>query len=223
MGSAHACEARKTSTALGQGTQGRVVGTEPGRHSIDLGCYYASPTNAFYRHLAQGGFTPRQLEPMDFRQSLDYGIGLDDVYDDADALRARLDVVSPLAVCFNSMEALRRYAGVDRIRLPWRGEAARRYSELGEVARALSDSSWEASQYWPLRVEDLRELRSRLRLAAALVGAAVDQKGSRCETGAVTLRWSSEPHRRDPFSQFQVVVGSWSDSIRIDHWSFRYE
>jgi len=138
------------------------VGTEPGRLSIQTQCYYANPTNAFYKHLAEAGFTPSQLAPLEFRRLLDYGVGLDDVYSDADALRARLESASPGAVCFNTKEALRRFAGVRQLRPPWRREAARRHAKVGQLTWALSDSSWEASRYWPERCDDLRALRRLL-------------------------------------------------------------
>ncbi|MHB8642288.1 MAG: uracil-DNA glycosylase family protein [Gaiellaceae bacterium] len=135
------------------------VGTEPGRLSIQTGCYYANPANAFYRQLAETGFTPSQVAPSEFQRLLEYGVGLDDVYDDADALRARIESMSPRAVCFNSKEALRRFAGVRQLRPPWRREEARRYADLGELTWALTDSSWEASRYWPDRCDDLFALR----------------------------------------------------------------
>lgn len=135
------------------------VGTEPGQRSLELGCYYANPSNRFYEHLAATRFTPRRLAPSQFRELLDFGIGLDDVYDDPVALRSRLGAAGPHAVCFNSREALRRVAGVERIRRPWRAAAARRHVEIGEITWALPDSSWEASRYWPDRLEDLRALR----------------------------------------------------------------
>ena len=139
------------------------VGTEPGRESLRRGQYYADPTNCFYRHLAEAGFTPRQLRPGEFRDLPGYGIGLDDVYDDADELHARLESARPRAVCFNSYEALRRFAGQDRLPRPWRRDAAGRYARFGEAsAWATSDSSWNASKYWPQRLDDLRALLERL-------------------------------------------------------------
>ena len=135
------------------------VGTEPGRESLRRGEYYADSTNGFYRHLAQSGFTPRQLRPDDFRDLLAYGIGLDDVYDNPDALRARLEAAQPRAVCVNSYEALRRFARQDKLQRPWRRDAAGCYATIGEaVVWATSDSSWNASKYWPQRLDDLRAL-----------------------------------------------------------------
>lgn len=138
------------------------VGTEPGRDSVEVGCYYANPRNQFYKHLADARFTPYRLSPAEFENLLAYGIGLDDVYDDPAALRARLEAISPGAVCFNSQEALRRFAGVGRIQPPWRAAAARRYADIADVTWALTDSSWTARAHWSGRLHDLRALRRAL-------------------------------------------------------------
>lgn len=148
---------------LAKGLDVVFIGTEPGPESLGRGEYYANPTNSFYKHLAETGFTPRRLSPTEFRALLDYGIGLDDVYDDAQALRSRVQAAAPLAVCFNSSQALRRFIGVDRLPSPWRRNAAGRYAEFGEaLVWATSDSSWNANQHWPARLADLRALRARL-------------------------------------------------------------
>lgn len=136
------------------------VGTEPGDLSLRLGCYYADPTNAFYRHLAEAGFTPRRLTPHAYQELLQHGVGLDDVYGDPAALRTRLEAVRPRAVCFNSSEALRRLSGSEKLHRPWRGAAASRHATITDlVTWATSDSSWNASKYWPLRLADLIALR----------------------------------------------------------------
>jgi uracil DNA glycosylase superfamily protein len=79
------------SPLLADGLNVVFVGTEPGRESLRRGQYYADPTNGFYRHLAEAGLTTRQLRPAEFRDLIAYGIGLDVVYADPDALRARLE------------------------------------------------------------------------------------------------------------------------------------
>lgn len=138
------------------------VGSEPGADSIRLGCYYASPGNSFYANLATTGFTPTQLAPGEFPRLLDFGVGLDDVYSEPEALRERIERVSPRAVCFNSKAALTRFSGR---RIPsgeWRGEGAARYARLAEITWAVDDSSGEARGYRQLRIEGLRELRARV-------------------------------------------------------------
>jgi hypothetical protein len=139
------------------------VGTEPGPDSLRLGQYYANPRNAFYNHLAEAGLTPSMLRPAEFHTLLEYGIGLDDVYGEPNELCRRIEAAAPRAVCFNSSEALRRFAGASQITPPWRRENAVRYARLGvALVWATSDSSWNASKYWPSRLADLEALRARL-------------------------------------------------------------
>jgi len=107
--------------------------------------------------------TPFRLRPSEFRDLLGYGIGLDDVYDDPDALRLRIQSVRPRSVCFNSYEALRRFARRDKLPRPWRRDAAGRYVQFGDATVwATSDSSWNASKYWPERLGDLQALQKWL-------------------------------------------------------------
>ncbi len=139
------------------------VGTEPGKESLRRQQYYADPSNKFYEHLDSATFTPRQLLPAEFCELLDHGVGLDDVYDNPDALRSRLEAVSPRAVCFNSGNAFRRFTGLDELPKPWRQDASSRYVEIGDtLVWVTSDSSFNASAYWPARLDDLRALRARL-------------------------------------------------------------
>jgi TDG/mug DNA glycosylase family protein len=59
----------------------RVVfcGTALGAVSARRRAYYAGPANAFYRTLHEIGLTPRRLEPAEYEELLDYGIGLTDI------------------------------------------------------------------------------------------------------------------------------------------------
>jgi TDG/mug DNA glycosylase family protein len=54
-------------------------GTALGRISAQERAYYAHPGNFFWRTLHQVGLTPRQLEPKEYPQLLDHGIGLTDL------------------------------------------------------------------------------------------------------------------------------------------------
>jgi hypothetical protein len=141
------------------------VGTEPGKKSLHIGCYYADPSNRFYRHLYETNFTPRRLAPVQFRELLSHKVGLDDVYEDPAGLRHRLLKAAPRAVCFNSRQALARFAGLreDEVKPPWRREDARRYADLDvEILWATGDSSFKGSSHWPKRIDDLQALRERL-------------------------------------------------------------
>jgi G:T/U-mismatch repair DNA glycosylase len=156
---------RKLPPLLRSGVELVLVGTEPGPTSLKIGRYYANPNNSFYADLARTGLTPRQLTPQACRELLGYGIGLDDVYDDPRALWRRLARVAPLAVCFNSKQALERFAGAKIGRRGWRGAAAREIVEIAEVTRALDDSSPAARAYHSSRVDGLEALRAALERA----------------------------------------------------------
>ena len=56
----------------------RVVfcGINPGRVSAAAQAPFANPRNDFWRLLHASGFTPRLLEPSEFRELLAFGIGL---------------------------------------------------------------------------------------------------------------------------------------------------
>ena len=56
----------------------RVVfcGINPGRVSAAAGAPFANPRNDFWRLLHAAGFTPRLLEPHEFRELTSFGIGL---------------------------------------------------------------------------------------------------------------------------------------------------
>jgi len=59
----------------------RVVfcGTAAGAESARRGAYYAGPGNAFWATLHDVGFTPRRLQPAEYRELLRYDIGLTDI------------------------------------------------------------------------------------------------------------------------------------------------
>ena len=62
----------------------RVVfcGTASGNESTRKGDYYADPRNKFWCVLYDTGFTRRRLQPSEFRQVLEYRIGLTDIVKD---------------------------------------------------------------------------------------------------------------------------------------------
>lgn len=101
----------------------RVVfcGTAPGTRSAQEGAYYAHPGNYFWRTLSRTGLTPRQLSPHEFREVLQFGIGLTDVAKhafgsdaelprgafDAASLRRKLARYKPRIIAFTSKNAAR--------------------------------------------------------------------------------------------------------------------
>ena len=101
----------------------RVVfcGTAPGTRSAREGAYYAHPGNHFWRTLFAVGLTPRLLAPAEFRDVLQFGIGLTDVAKhhfgsdaelprtafDAARLHRKLARFKPHFVAFTSKNAAR--------------------------------------------------------------------------------------------------------------------
>jgi double-stranded uracil-DNA glycosylase len=64
------------SDVLGPGVRVVFCGINPGHWSARTGAAFANPRNDFWRLLHAAGFTPRQLEPAQQAELLDYGIGL---------------------------------------------------------------------------------------------------------------------------------------------------
>ena len=101
----------------------RVVfcGTAPGTRSAHDGAYYAHPGNHFWRTLYAVGLTPRLFAPAEFRDVLQFGIGLTDVAKhhfgsdaelprtafDAASLRRKVARFQPRIVAFTSKNAAR--------------------------------------------------------------------------------------------------------------------
>ncbi len=145
-------------------------GPVPGRYSDRTNTYYADLTNVFYRSLFMSGWTAVELWPRESEVLLQWGIGLDDVYDDAMGLIDRLRVVEPRAVCFNSRSALHQYVRqVQGQDLPphaeWKGEYASALASFvwEPFVWALPDSSGQAAAYHPERIALLEGLRKSLR------------------------------------------------------------
>jgi TDG/mug DNA glycosylase family protein len=110
----------------------RIVfcGTAPGTISAARKQYYAHPRNKFWRILFEAGFTPRRLEPAEYRDLLFYGIGLTDIAkyvsgmdnqlpagslgrDAIKNLRERVAAFEPAILAFTSLTGGRRFLGKD--------------------------------------------------------------------------------------------------------------
>lgn len=101
-------------------------GTALSAESARRRAYYAHPGNRFWRILNEAEFTPRQLDPEEFRRLPEFGIGLTDVAkhasgQDADlspgdfdsaALHARIERAAPKRIAFTSKRAALEGAGV---------------------------------------------------------------------------------------------------------------
>lgn len=100
-------------------------GTAVGAESARRQAYYAGPGNAFWPTLHSVGLTPRRLRPDEYRELLDYGIGLtdlakevsgnDDILGHADfdcsRLRALLARYQPRLLAFTGKRAAQQFVG----------------------------------------------------------------------------------------------------------------
>jgi TDG/mug DNA glycosylase family protein len=101
------------------------IGTAASKRSAAVGAPYAGPGNMFWEILFEAGFTPRRLEPAEFRTLPHYGIGLtgmaphavgnDDVLTGSDfdpgGVRAKIDQYAPRVVAFVGKRAAQEYFG----------------------------------------------------------------------------------------------------------------
>ena len=102
-----------------------ICGSAAGAVSAARGAYYAGPGNKFWRILAEVGLTPRRLDPGEFREVLNFGIGLTDLVkthsgsdailpraaDDVAGLAARIRSIRPRLVAFNGKRAAAAFYG----------------------------------------------------------------------------------------------------------------
>jgi len=98
-----------------------VCGSAAGQKSADVGHYYAGPGNRFWETLHTAGLTPRQLKPEEWRELLQYGIGLTDLVKDQSGadrgikfqggreLRRKMREFAPGMLVFNGKQAAKQY------------------------------------------------------------------------------------------------------------------
>jgi len=137
-------------------------GTAPGTRSAREGAYYAHPGNYFWRALFMTGLTPRQLAPHEFRDVLQFGIGLTDVSKhhfgsdmelprgafDAGSLRRKLARYKPRIVAFTSKNAARAGLANGTFNLAY-GE---QFEQLaGCRAFVLPSPSGQARGFWDIK------------------------------------------------------------------------
>jgi TDG/mug DNA glycosylase family protein len=108
----------------------RIVfcGTAAGTVSAARGAYYAHPQNRFWSALHGAGLTPRLLQPEEFADLPQWGLGLTDIAKHLSGmdrelppaalgreacaeLKARIEAASPRWLAFTSLTAGRRYLG----------------------------------------------------------------------------------------------------------------
>jgi TDG/mug DNA glycosylase family protein len=108
-------------------------GTAVGESSAKKEAYYANGSNQFYSILHKAGFTEKQVEPINYRDLLNYNIGLTDLVkyvsgNDNQITKRDFDVKSfiekilrhqPKVVCFNGKKAAAEFMGVKTKRISY--------------------------------------------------------------------------------------------------------
>ena len=139
----------------------RVVfcGTAAGTRSAAQRAYYAGVGNKFWPTLAAVGLTPRRLEPSEFRDLLQFGIGLTDLVQDqagpderirfsaaaVDRFRERILSVRPAYLAFNGKRAARLVLGVSRV------DYGQQTNRIGETELfCVPSTSGLAARHWDL-------------------------------------------------------------------------
>jgi TDG/mug DNA glycosylase family protein len=133
------------------------IGTAASRRSAEVGAPYSGPGNRFWDILYQAGFTPRRLDPQEFRTLPQYGIGLtgmapervgnDDILRPGDfdpvGVRAKIERFAPKVVAFVGKRAAQEFFG--RTDLAYGLQDKR----IGSTAVfVLPSTSGAARRYW---------------------------------------------------------------------------
>ncbi len=142
-------------------------GTAVGEASARAGAYYAGPGNRFWPALHEAGFTPVRLKPQDYRNLLDYRIGLTDLAKriagndvilsradfDCEGLRQRIDRIRPRILAFTCKRAAQEFTGLRRL-----DYGPLEITAFPETAMfVLPSPSGSACRYWS--IEPWRQLR----------------------------------------------------------------
>ena len=133
------------------------IGTAAGRRAAEVGAPYAGPGNRFWDILHEAGFTPRRLDPQEFRTLPQYGIGLtgmapervgnDDILGpgdfDPDGVRAKIERYAPRVVAFVGKRAAQEFFGRAVLAYGLQDE------RVGDtVVFVLPSTSGAARRYW---------------------------------------------------------------------------
>ena len=108
---------------IAHGLRVLFCGSAVGTKSALLGAYFAGPGNCFWPTLHEIGLTPRILQPIEFKSSLVYGLGLTDLakntfgpdsslsakaYDSV-RLKSTIEKFSPSVLAFNGKAPARAF------------------------------------------------------------------------------------------------------------------
>ena len=132
-------------------------GMAASKKSVAVGAYYAGPGNGFWQTLHRVGLTPRQFDPHEFRDLLNYGCGLtdlekrqsgnDDELDlsvvDVAGLRMRIEKYKPCVLAFVGKRAAQEFFGRKAF------DYGRQPETIGDtVIWVLPSTSGAARRYW---------------------------------------------------------------------------
>jgi double-stranded uracil-DNA glycosylase len=131
-------------------------GTAPGKYSATVGAYYAKPGNRFWPTLHAVGLTPLRLAPHQYRQVLDFNLGLTDLAKHTSGQDAGLSKQDfepralqriarrfrPRIIAFTSKRAAMEYLGNE-------ADYGLQSTRIGDTALfVLTSPSGLATRYW---------------------------------------------------------------------------
>jgi double-stranded uracil-DNA glycosylase len=143
-------------------------GTAAGNESARLAAYYAGPGNQFWATLTAIGLTFHRIEPKEFKNVLQHGIGLtdlskemsgaDDVLQQGDfaveELRKKIEDFRPAVLAFTSKKAAKVFLNKKKV------EYGLQDDKIGETKIfVLPSPSARARKYWKISIwKELSEM-----------------------------------------------------------------
>lgn len=140
-------------------------GTAVGNYSNETSCYYASPTNKFWKILFKTDLTSSQLEPSNYNNLIKYNIGLTDLVKgkygldrsikstdyDCESLKTNIIKYRPKVLCFNGKKAAKVFLDKSVINYGFQDETINKTKIF--VAPSTSGSAsnnWDESFWFKL-------------------------------------------------------------------------
>lgn len=149
-------------------------GTAASKKSAQAGAYYANPTNAFWKTLHEVGLTPHRFQPVEFRQLMDYGIGLTDIAKQASGndrdlqatdfdetgLQSKIERYEPQILAFTSKRGFMAWSSQKAVAYGWQVQkiGITRLFVLPSPSGAAR-GYWDIS-YWQILADTYKQLRA---------------------------------------------------------------
>lgn len=147
-------------------------GTAVGNKSAEKKAYYAGTGNSFYKTLCEIGLTKEQIVPANYKDLLEYKIGLTDIvkkvsgnddelkpenYDKVGFI-SKIEKYNPKIICFNGKKAASVYLGIPTKKI----ENGIQNCKIGNtIIYVACSTSGSARRYW--NIEEWKELNNILR------------------------------------------------------------